>query len=465
MNFFKNISILVLLFSSVLFISCQKEKSEIITEDNENTSINGSSLGNLLSKIVMNDGNNGDYIDGSSWISIAFPFTVIANDTAVLINSEDDYLNVWAIINESLFDEDIVVFNYPITVIFPDYTNLVINSQEAYFSLLTQCESLGTSCYNSIDCIDFVYPITLFVYNPVTELSETVLTTDDEEMYLFLSNIEENDVIEIEYPVSISINTETILQVENDSQLEAKINECVNAIDETIVAFEEYLTASQWYVTNYVNEEIETTNYCEFVFAFSNDGTITITDGIYFFNGDWIVVNNDGILTVDLDFETTETLNQLNDTWFVTDSSNTNFSLEDDKDEGIIKSLQFSRQPINLCINPAALELFETVTDGLWHVALYLDNDEDETYMYYGYEWEFNPDFTVVANDSSETFNGTWEILGSEGTLELLLDFGSLAPFVELNDSWNVFEVLPTLIELDDYISEEDNEVLVLKKL
>ena len=72
-----------------LLVSCQTEIEEI-TPQEETNNLSQSEI-NLLLNIARLDGSPDNIVDGASCFSIQLPFTVIVNDTELLIETEEDY--------------------------------------------------------------------------------------------------------------------------------------------------------------------------------------------------------------------------------------------------------------------------------------------------------------------------------------------------------------------------------------
>jgi hypothetical protein len=104
------------------------------------------------------------------------------------------------------------------------------------------------------------------------------------------------------------------------------------------------------------------------------------------------------------------------------------------------------------------------LTDGTWVVALYMDGPANETATFAAYQLAFNADGTLIAESDTDTVNGSWEVVGADTVL--VLNFGAVFPFDELEDDWDVFSVEADRVELRD-ISGGDGEldVLVFEKL
>ena len=57
-----------------------------------------------------------------------------------------------------------------------------------------------------------------------------------------------------------------------------------------------------------------------------------------------------------------------------------------------------------------AEELTQTAQSGTWTITNFVDDGEDETSDFAGYDFTFNPDGTLVADNGTTTITGSWSI-------------------------------------------------------
>ena len=75
------------------------------------------------------------------------------------------------------------------------------------------------------------------------------------------------------------------------------------------------------------------------------------------------------------------------------------------------------------------------VTNGLWYVSGYEQNDSDITASFSGYLFKFDTNNTVTALYSSDSVQGDWTVDISARTITA--DFpGAAAPLINLNETW-----------------------------
>ncbi len=77
------------------------------------------------------------------------------------------------------------------------------------------------------------------------------------------------------------------------------------------------------------------------------------------------------------------------------------------------------------------------VTNGLWYVSGYEQNDSDITSSFSGYLFKFDANNTVTAIHNLDSVQGVWAVNISARTITS--DFqGAVAPLINLNETWLV---------------------------
>ena len=177
-NHFLLITILGLFFLG----GCQEEIIEIIDPQNETTIGADSPVAALVEKTSMKDGSGDNILDKSSCSSVVLPVTVIANGVQLVINSEDDFRLIERIFDESITDNDSLEFIFPIMVILADHTEVIINSEDELEDLAEDCIEGGGD--DDIECIDFIYPISISIYDGTNQVLEVIIIHNDEELFV-----------------------------------------------------------------------------------------------------------------------------------------------------------------------------------------------------------------------------------------------------------------------------------------
>lgn len=104
-----------------------------------------------------------------------------------------------------------------------------------------------------------------------------------------------------------------------------------------------------------------------------------------------------------------------------------------------------------------------------WKVTYFFDGDDgDETSQFNGFTFTFNAQGNVIATRNGNTDTGTWLVRQDDGRTELEIDFNDNDdPLDELDEDWEVIELTPSRIKLQDLDDDgdDDEEYLTLEKI
>ncbi len=114
-------------------------------------------------------------------------------------------------------------------------------------------------------------------------------------------------------------------------------------------------------------------------------------------------------------------------------------------------------------------ELNQTARSGTWTITNFVDDGQDETSDFSGYDFTFNPDGTLVADNGTTTVTGTWSITldddssddsdddgmdddydDDDDEIEFNIFFASPETFTELSEDWDVISFSSDMIQLMD---------------
>ncbi len=445
----------------MVFTSCRTEEiEEINTPNNEVIGLN-SKISTLIQQTTTNDGSYDNIIDGANCFDVQLPVTVIANGIEVVVNTEEDLDIIEDIFDESSSDTDTLEIQFPITIILEDYSTMVINSQEELNAAAIQCPGENEED-DDIECIDFQYPITAAIYDANNELIDTVTVNNDEELYDLIDEIDEELIIAFNFPITVILSDGTTVVINDLDELEDVIENAEDDCDEdddndpndddcedcTVAALEELLIeCNPWYVDKLeIDDEDLEDEYDGYLFHFLEEGVLVAED-------------NSGNETTGT-WEATGTGNEIIVSLSITDLSdfNADWNLHEVEEEngGWSVDLRIGDNRLEFRSNCNGGgggggnegDLADYITDGIWIVAAYLDDGNNETSDYNGWEFDFLIDGTVEASNGSDTIEGSWSVIGED--LELVLEFGDNMPLDEFNDEWDVIDLEEMRIELQD---------------
>ncbi|WP_299216343.1 hypothetical protein [uncultured Dokdonia sp.] len=476
MKLFKNIPLLMVAMF-FLFTACRTEDEEIITPPEQISS----TTANLINRTATNDGSNDNILDNASCLSIQLPVTVIVDGLEIIIDSEDDLDVIEAIFDE--FDDDIdeLDFVFPITIILSDFTEITITNAQELQSFIDDCSGENESD-DDIECIDFQYPITYAIFNQNNELIETVTITNDQEHYVFIDNLDDSDVVTINFPLTLILSDGNTVTVNNISQLEDAIEDAIDDCDEdddndyndddcencTTDQLASILTeCPSWEIDKLErNDNDLEDSYNGVLYSFSTDGTITIDDDGVITNGTWNAVNNTMTNSIEVTIDVAGDAN-VSDTWMLHEIEEETGEVKVDLRIGDDDRLRFEstcEEDGNNGGENTFLEDVLTAENSVWIVSSYVEDTNDETADFNGFEFEFNIDGTATATNGGTVTNGTWAHINNE--TELLLNFGTSIPLDELQDDWDIISVTETQVELQDVSGGNGGtDTLILTKI
>lgn len=321
-------------FLSILFFSCQKEENEVIQDPTQNLN-KTSPLVNLLSRVSQNATSQDNVLDGSSCFNVQLPVTVIVNGDNVVVQTEADYQTVQDAIDAFSDDDDIVNFIYPITIQYQNFSTQVINNSDALDDVLDDCEEDDDDDFDEIDCITLNYPVVLNIYDSNNQLASTLTITNDVQFYNFIENLDDNEFIAINYPISLVDSNGNNVVVNSNSQLEEIIEESIDDCDDNSggggggnANFSDVITNGTWYISYFFeDDDNETSDYIGYNFTFSTNGMITVVKASTTTTGSWSNYIDSGDDIMDLNFNDSN-LDELEEDWEITEYSSTVIKLK-----------------------------------------------------------------------------------------------------------------------------------------
>lgn len=335
----KNFKFLTAIFlvSVLSFTSCQ---DEIDSENGnrENTNSATSPTANNLERSSMYDGSFDDFLDGVSCSSILLPVTATINNTEITIVSESQYELVLNILGEFINDDDSIEFQFPLSVKLSNYTEVEITNQTEYDALIDACETAENEAKNAINCLNIDFPITILTFDLNVQQTGSVIIESEQELYAYMNNFDDNALFSVSYPITATLNNDTVVEITSDMDLQSRITECLGT-DETMVEAEEnadeleaILVESKFKVESFITAGINTANdYADYTMDFANDLTITaentVNTTIEDVEGTYEIASELEVF-ISLTFSGNATFQLLNNTWEVTSYSENTISLQ-----------------------------------------------------------------------------------------------------------------------------------------
>ena len=305
--------------------SCQDEEPFVETIDEEQTLSFDSTALQLLKETVSNDGSYDNIVDGASCFDIQFPYSVVVNDVNLTVETMAGLQVLEEVLDSLEGSTSVMNIVFPITITMADYTEVAVNSKDDLQKIASQCVEGGLDV--DIECIDLVYPVTIFTYNPNFQQTASVTVAHDEETRRFFAGLEDADLISFDFPLTLKYTDSTEVVANTNPELATMLKQAKEACDEdddndyndddfTKEQLDSVLVECPWnFVQVQRNSEDESEQYDTYAFAFEDDGkVISYGKNGYNIEGEWSTSVVDYRVVVKLDFEENTVFNN---TWKV----------------------------------------------------------------------------------------------------------------------------------------------------
>ena len=346
---------LILFLIGLNVTSCRTEEMEFIQAPEDETLVANSNIALLMQRTASNDGSNDNIVDKANCFDIKFPYEIRVNSQDISVNSNTDFASVECVFDQSDDDTDTLDIIFPIDIVLADFSEITINTTTEFNSYSANCNGENVAD-NDIECLDFEYPIEASTFNSTNELLETINLENDNQLYEFIEAIDENDIITIDFPISVTLADTTEVSINNLNELQTTIENAVNTCDEdddydyneddcdncTKIEIENLLTSCANWTVNTLRRESNTNYddlYYNYAFNFFTDGTLSVfwnTTTVY---GTWQVSGSGNSTEVAIDIPS---LPFCNNNWILREVKNCSEETEIDLRVGVDR-LQYAR--------------------------------------------------------------------------------------------------------------------------
>lgn len=215
-----------MIICSLLLGACQSEEYEVLTEESEASFTEGSEFYNLVERSSMHDGSKDDELDESPCFSLRFPYKVTVAGLEIKIASASDLEVVLERLDEMESDE--FSLQFPVTVTLSNYENVTISNLDQFREFQQNCENEIEENIAPITCVDIEFPVKIFVYNTNTQQTNSANIANKQQLYVFLQNKASNEVLNFEYPVSISYEEDSKVEINGSTEFRNALKTCIN---------------------------------------------------------------------------------------------------------------------------------------------------------------------------------------------------------------------------------------------
>ncbi len=403
-----NLSLTIFLFS-ILF-SCQKEVVEI-SDAQENTKLtSNSTLTTLITQTVTKDGSVDNIIDKANCLEVVLPVLVVVNGTSVEIKNKEDYEVIEEIFDRFNDDVDKIDIQYPIKLVTSSFNEVQIRNENELKELVQSCNG-ENEIDADIECIDFMYPISISVFDTDFDIANTRKIDDDANLFKFLKNLDASTIASIKFPITLIKADGTLISVNNNNELESTISQSIDTCDEddnfnfndddpdycNVDFVQRSLERCIWNIIQYINNP----TLEEFSFRFSNDNTFTVNkEGNIEGFGTWSITQastSEGKNILKL----SSNVNDFDGEWEILECGDTFFEIT--QNDNLLKIGR-------ACPDFTSEAVEQTLLGCNWLITDFIENGNNVSDQYSNYRFDFKPDETFEITDNTTTFPGAWVI-------------------------------------------------------
>lgn len=412
-KFFNYAAYLSLLMAVLSFTSCQEEFEEIGGEAKDQPITASSSAAKLIENTSTKDGSFDNIVDGASCFDIKFPYTVQVNGLDITIDSREDLHLIEEIFDEVDDDTDFLEILFPVTITVGDFTEITITNFEELRELASECKEGGDD--DDIECIDFMYPMTVFTFDASLEQTGSVVVESDRDLRLFFKGLDDNDFLSFDFPISLKLYDGSIVEVNSNQELARTIEGVREACDEDDDDdyndddfdeddFYEELVECIWFVKEFKRNNVDQTGqYVDYIFNFKEDGTVvTGFRGATTIAGTWSSTVTDDGAKLNMEFDMSVDFNL---EWNVYDIGDDRIKLYNGEGNRIIMK-QICEEDLPE-INPDTFR--EILRECSW-IIKEVELQDEELKRLFGYEFKFMSENVITLSNGINTSQGTWEI-------------------------------------------------------
>ena len=430
-------------------MACQSPFREIDPIDLEATVAKDSETYELIRRVLLLDGSADDLVDQANCAQIIWPVTVQVGATQYTLQDQASVTflsNTLLMQGQNPASVDIL---FPIQVRLPDYSTETLASPAELEALQGTCVMDGSD--EDIECVDFVYPLTVFVYHPTTEVADNQSVDSDEDLFELLDGLDSEALFSFEFPLTVEGEVPTVLANHEALGLWLAQNEQGCSEEDSLrwdfeaAPLVQALLAHPWPVSLWYDEVLRTEVLSSHPMVFTADGKVAWGDVV----GTWETDTDPLELTLDFDSETE--LNELDLNWEVKRVSETELIME--HLSGGVSSSEF----LVLATAPIANPLADILQGSAWGIARFIEDGTDNTEEVAAYVFQFGEDLSLSIDDQGDLIEATWVAVSD---LRLILDIEE-SPYDDLRDQWQVVSYSATEVVL---VSPENHELRLVNR-
>lgn len=316
---------LYILFFIFIF-SCQTEEN-ILVEDNSQNIKPSLPLHLFLERVNQNNTSVDNILDGTSAIKVKLPVQITLNNTVLIVNDSNDYILVENLKNQSASDDDIVNYQFPITIELRNYQNITVSNQSQLNNIINNNQNIS-----EISCINIQFPISINLYNSNSQIANTIDFSNKIQLMNFLSNASNDLIYQLKYPL-VFIDPNTVPQTVNSNlQTLSLIENAINICGNNAGNFDDFvtiITSGNWKIDYlFEDNENQTNDFIGYAFSFLSNGSILVQKNGVSYNGTWQYYEDSGSYKFDIEFDEDD-FDDIEEDWNIIEFSNNIVYLKD----------------------------------------------------------------------------------------------------------------------------------------
>lgn len=447
--------------------------SEVVINNNED-------LRELAADCI--EGGEDDDIECIDFVYPVKLFTFSANfqqTGSVIVNSDLEMRRFF----KGLDDNDLVSFEFPLTLALYDGTEITVNSNAELANAIENakdaCDEDDDDDYNDDDfdkerldkylvsCPMLIHEVKRNGINQTDQYFEYVMNFKENGTVVVKNKIgatlegtwstrvgENRVLLKLEFDVLVDFSLEWFVYEIEEGTIKLYVGDgnriimkkACDIVDNTPDTLREILKECSWVIKKVKNNGEEIDRLLGYKFSFGANAEVTLSNGVNTSTGTWgITTNAQGQLVMAI---TMGDEPGVSFEWPLRDLDNERlkFEIEDTAYELILE-----RHCNDNITDGDVMVIRNYLMVGAWKIAKYTVNGIDTTGTYGNFDFFFSSNnvASISVNADPLVDNGLWRIIrDSEGKLKCYLNYGEGNNFITLSDDWDIVEATSTSLKL-----------------
>lgn len=220
-----------MLTSLLILSSCKTEELGHGDIQFDEKLVPNSTVAKMMQRVAMNDGSHDNIIDRASCLDVHYPVTIDVNGIQITVNSDADLDLIEAVIDEFSDDTDLITIDFPIDVTLSDHTDVTVTDLSQLNDLARDCPG-DNVVDDDIECVDYVFPLTVSFFNETNDVIRTLTITEDGALFELIDDLNDDAIIAIGFPITLILWDGSLVEIESLRELQNFIEGVINACDE-----------------------------------------------------------------------------------------------------------------------------------------------------------------------------------------------------------------------------------------